>query len=113
MVLCAGAAWPVLWTGQKGYDAIYYSLESTDQAWLNAHMNAAEHWVWGFTFVSTLALLAIICPLKWPRSEWPLAISVLVSGALVFAVAGYISYLGGRVRHVEFRDGPPPIVKPE
>ena len=113
VILCAGSAWPVLKTGQKGYDAIYYSLEKDDQAWLNAHMNAAEHWVWGFIFVAALALLTLVSSIKWPRAEWPLSLSVLLLGACMIAVGGYISYLGGRVRHVEFRDGPPPIVKPE
>ena len=56
-------------TGQKGYDAIYYSLETTDQAWLNAHMNAAEHWIWGFTAVAVLAFSAIVCPFNGPLAN--------------------------------------------
>ena len=111
--LCAASAWPVLRTGQKGYNAIYFSIEPTDQAWLDAHMRTAEKWIWAFYVLAALALVAIVCPLKWPRSEMTLVLMVLLLGAGTFALSGYIAYLGGRVRHVEFRKGPPPIVKHE
>jgi len=64
--LCAASAWPVLWTGQKGYNAIYFSLEPTNQAWLGAHMHAAEEWIGVFYVLAAAALAAIIFPLKWP-----------------------------------------------
>jgi hypothetical protein len=113
VVLCAASAWPTLWTGQKGYNAIYFSLEPTDQAWLGAHMHVAEEWIWVFYVLAAVALAAIIVPLKWPRSEIVLVLVVLLLGAGTFALSGYIAYLGGRVRHIEFRDSPPPIFKHE
>jgi disulfide bond formation protein DsbB len=109
--ICAASALPVLKTGQKGYNEIYFSLEQTDRAWLDAHMRTAEEWIWVFYLLAALALVAIICPLKWPRTELALVLIVLAFGAGTFALSGYIAYLGGRVRHVEFREGPPPIAK--
>src|SRR5260221_2774301 len=76
--LCATSAWPVLWTGQKGYDEIYFSIEPVDQAWLTAHMHTAEEWIWVFYVVAALALVGILVPLKWPRSELPLVLLVLL-----------------------------------
>lgn len=107
--LCAASAIPVSWTGQKGYNAIYFSIEPADQAWLNAHMKAAEEWTWAFYVLMALTLAAIICSLRWPRSEVLWVWMVLLLGVATFAISGYISYFGGRVRHVEFREGPPPI----
>ena len=111
--LCAASAWPTLWTGQKGYNAVYFSLEPTDQAWLGAHMHVAEEWIWVFYVLAAVALASIFIPLKWPRSEITLVLVVLLLGAGTFALSGYIAYLGGRVRHIEFRDSPPPMFKHE
>lgn len=109
--LCAASAGPVLWTGQKGYNAIYFSIEPSDRAWLDAHMHYAEKWAIGFYLLAVVALAAWISSLWWSRVESYLTWSALLLGAGMFIAAGYISYLGGRIRHEEFREGPAPILK--
>lgn len=113
VLVTAASAWPVLRTGQKGYDQIYYSLEPEDRPWLDAHMEEAEGWIWGFMAVAGLALAGLVVPLKWPRWDTLLTIAVLLAGAWMFLVSGYIAYLGGRVRHVEFRYTQPPSIQHE
>ncbi|CAN5753566.1 hypothetical protein BH09VER1_BH09VER1_12450 [soil metagenome] len=113
VLVTSASAWPVLRTGQEGYNQIYYSLESEDRAWLDAHMEEAEKWIWGFLAVAGLALAGLLVPIKWPRAETFLTLGVLIAGLWMFLISGYIAYLGGRVRHVEFRDTPPPAVHHE
>ena len=103
VLLTSSSAWPVVRTGQKGYDRIYYSMEAADRAWLDAHMEAAEKWLWAYMTLAVLALAAILIPLKWPRSEVGLSALVLLTGIGMAGVSVNIAYLGGRVRHVEFR----------
>jgi hypothetical protein len=38
----------------------------------------------------------------------PLTLIVLLLGAVVLGMGGYIAYAGGKIRHKEFRAGPPP-----
>ncbi len=113
VLVTSASAWPVLRTGQEGYNKIYYSLEREDRAWLDAHMEEAEKWIWGFLVLAGLALAGLLVPIKWPRAELFLVLGVLIAGFGMVLISGYISYLGGRVRHVEFRDARPPAVHHE
>src|SRR5204863_7190994 len=65
-----------------------------------------------FYALAILSALALIVPVKWPRSSVWLALAVLVLGAVSLGVGGYISYAGGRIRHREFRNEPPPQKSP-
>lgn len=113
VLVTSASAWPVMQTGEEGYDKIYYSLESDDQAWLDAHMEEAEWWIWGFTAVAGLALAGLLVPIKWPPTETLLTLGVLIAGLGMFLISGSIASLGGRVRHIEFRDAPPPVIQPK
>jgi len=52
-------------------------------------------------------------PIKWPKSSVALTLAVLLFGAGCLGVGGYIAYAGGRIRHREFRNEPPPPTPPE
>jgi plastocyanin len=82
--------------------------DSDGRAWLTTHRERAEHLIWCFYAVAVLSAIALIVPVKWPRSSLSLAAAVLVLGAITLGVGGYIAYAGGKIRHREFRNEPPP-----
>jgi uncharacterized protein (DUF3084 family) len=57
-------------------------------------------------------LAAITLPSRWPKTSLPLVVAVIVFGGVVLAMGGYIAYAGGKVRHREFRNAPPPKIEP-
>ena len=108
VLISAGSAWPVYEYGERAYDGVLSMADEAGRAWLAAHKARAENLIWFFYAVAILSTIALIVPIKWPRSSVWLSIVVLVVGAASMGVGGYISYAGGRIRHREFRNEPPP-----
>src|ERR1043165_1192673 len=108
ILISAGAAWPVYEYGEQAYDRVLSMADEGGRAWLAAHKARAESLIWLFYGVAGLSAIALIVPIKWPRSSVWFAIAVLVLGAISLGVGGYISYAGGRIRHREFRNEPAP-----
>jgi len=77
-------------------------------AWLDEHEDRAEDLVWIFYALAALSAIAIAAPIKWPKSSVPLVIAVIFLGAVTLGTGGYIAYAGGKIRHREFRNEPPP-----
>lgn len=80
-------------------------------AWLDEHQDRAEKLIYLFYVVAGLTIVAIIVPLRWPKWSSPLAITVVLVGAILLGAGSYIAYAGGKVRHREFRNEPPPPIK--
>jgi hypothetical protein len=78
------------------------------RAWLDAHQDRAQDLIYFFYALAALSAVAIAAPIKWPKSSVLLAIAVLLFGAVVLGIGGYIAYAGGKIRHREFRNEPPP-----
>ena len=76
------------------------------EAWLDEHMHRAETLIWIFYALAALSAIAIAAPIKWPKSSVPLAVAVVLLGAVTLGSGAYIAYAGGRVRHREFRNEP-------
>ncbi len=109
IILIAGAsAWPVYELGEQSYDRVVSMADNDGQAWLDEHERRGEELVWCFYALAILAAIAIAVPIKWPKSGTPMAIAVLVCGMAVLGAGGYIAYAGGKIRHREFRNVPPP-----
>ncbi len=106
----AAMAWPVYNYGEKSYDRVYTMVNTEGDAWLNTHMHRAEKLIDVFYALALLAVVAILLPLKWPRTLLPLAVATLLLALGTLGVGGWIAYAGGKVRHPEFRslDEPPP-----
>jgi hypothetical protein len=88
----------------------------TDEAgerWLDEHQDRGEDLIWIFYALAILSAAAIVLPIKWPKSSAPLLITVIVLGAVTLGAGGYIAYAGGKIRHREFRNEPPPPKRPE
>jgi plastocyanin len=112
VLISAAAAWPVYEYGEQAYNGVLSMADEAGRAWLAAHKSRAENLIWFFYALAALSALALIVPIKWPKSSVWLAIAVLALGGISLGVGGYISYAGGRIRHREFRNEPPPQQSP-
>jgi hypothetical protein len=104
----AAAAWPAAEFGEQAYDRVLTMTDEDGHAWLDEHQRRADRLVYFFYALAALTAMAILVPIKWPKSSVLLAIAVLVFGSVVLGMGGYIAYAGGKIRHREFRNEPPP-----
>lgn len=111
VLICAASAWPVYEFGEQAYDRVLSMADEPGQAWLDEHMDRAETLIYFFYALAVLAAAAIAMPIKWPRSATSLVIAVILLGLTTLGCGGYIAYAGGKIRHREFRNVPPPAKK--
>jgi len=108
VLICAGSAWPVYELGQQSYDRVLSIADSDGQAWLDEHQDRAEDLIYFFYALALLSAVAIVAPMKWPKSSMPLTLGVTLLGAIVIGMGAYIAQAGGKIRHREFRNKAPP-----
>jgi disulfide bond formation protein DsbB len=108
VLISAASAWPVFEFGEQAYDPVLSMADDDGQAWLKEHQDRAEDLIYFFYALAIITAAAIFAPIKWPKSSVPLAIIVLLFGSVVLGMGGYIAYAGGKIRHREFRNEPPP-----
>ena len=113
VLICAASAWPVYEFGKQAKDRVLSMENEIGQAWIEEHEDRAEDLIWLFYGLAALSAVALIAPRKWPRSATPLVIAVILLSAATLGAGGYIAYAGGKIRHREFRNVPPPPKKPE
>ncbi len=77
-------------------------------AWIGLDRDRGEDLIWIFYALAALSAVAIAAPIKWPKSSAPLVIAVIFLGAGTLGTGGFIAYAGGKIRHREFRNEPPP-----
>jgi hypothetical protein len=112
VLISAASAWPVYEFGEQAKDRVLSMENEVGGAWLEEHQDRAEDLIWFFYALAILSAAAIIVPRKWPRSATPLTIAVILLSLVTLSCGGYIAYAGGKVRHREFRNVPPPQKKP-
>lgn len=112
VLISAAAAWPVYEYGEQAYDRVLSMADNDGRAWLAEHKERAEGLIWFFYALAILSAIALIIPIKWPKSSIWFAIAVLLVGVISLGAGGYVSYAGGRIRHREFRNEPPPKQSP-
>jgi hypothetical protein len=105
------SAWPVYEFGEEGYDRVLAMTDDDGHAWLDEHQDRAQRLIYLFYAVAALSVAAIIVPLRWQKSSVPLAVAVILLGAVVLGSGFYIAYAGGKVRHREFRNEPAPQIE--
>lgn len=104
IVLLSGiSAWPVYVTGSNAYRPIMKISDDPGRAWLDEHMDRADHTTWVFYAMAGIAAVALAAPVKWPKSAIPLGIATALAAIAGTITGGYIAQAGGLVRHVEFR----------
>jgi hypothetical protein len=105
------SAWPVYEFGEEGYDRVLTMTDDDGHAWLDEHQDRGQRLIYLFYLVAALSATAIIVPLRWPKSSAPLAIAVVLLGAIALGSGCYIAYAGGKIRHREFRNERAPPIK--
>ena len=111
ILISAGSAWPTYEFGEQAFDPVLSMSDEPGQAWLEAHKARAEQFILYFYLLAALSAVAMAAPLKWPKSSVPLALAVLLMSFVVLGMGSYIAYAGGKIRHREFRNSPPPQSK--
>jgi hypothetical protein len=109
--ISAASAWPTYEFGEQAYNPVLTMVDEHGQAWLEVHKARAEQFIYYFYGLAVLTAVAIAAPIKWKKTSVPLAIAVLLFGGVVLGMGGYIGYAGGKIRHREFRNEPPPPLK--
>jgi len=112
VLISAAAAWPVYEYGEQAYDRVLSMADDAGRAWLSAHKARAEELIWFFYALAVLSAIGLLVPIKWPGSSLWLATAVLGLGVICLGAGGYIAYAGGKIRHREFRNEPPPHSSP-
>lgn len=108
VLISAASAWPAYELGEQAYDRVFSMADRDGQIWLDEHLARAERLINVFYLLGLLAAAGIFFPIKWPRLAAPLTVVVILVGLATFGIGGYIAYAGGKVRHREFRNVPPP-----
>jgi len=103
------SAWPVYEFGEEGYDRVLAMTDDDGHAWLDEHQARGQKLIYVFYALAVLSAAAIVVPLRWPKSSVPLALVVVLLGAAALGSGCYIASAGGKIRHREFRNEPPPI----
>jgi hypothetical protein len=106
--LFALAAWPVAEYGEQGYDRVLSMADDEGQAYLSRHRELADKWIWLYYVTAGAGALAMVAGWKWPKTLWAASLGIALSCSASLVAGGFIADCGGRVRHREFRHGPPP-----
>lgn len=115
ILVSSASAWPVFEMGEQAYDPVLSMSDEDGRAWLEAHKQRAEKFIYYFHALAALSVIALLVPFSWPKSSISLAVAVLLLGGVVVGMGGYIAYAGGKIRHREFRNEPAPkrVEQPE
>jgi hypothetical protein len=106
------SVWPVEHFGEGGYDRVHSMSNTAGQRWLIEHVRRADAVVWIFYVTAILAAIGIVALWKFPKIGTWLSVLSLVGALACLVAGGWISYAGGKVRHTEFRNAPPPLPPP-
>ena len=102
------SVWPVMEYGDHAADRVKAMSNADGQKWLHEHDQRADVAPWVFYPTGVIAVAAIIALWKFPKvSRWLTLLALLGAMASV-GVGGWISQAGGKIRHIEFRNGPLP-----
>jgi hypothetical protein len=108
VLVMAASAFPVYETGKQSYMSVRRVADADGADWLDAHMDRADLGTRAFYVLAGIALVALVVPIKWPRSGTPLAAITLLGAVACIGVGGWIAQAGGPIMHTELRVTPPP-----
>ncbi|MDD5200966.1 MAG: hypothetical protein PHC88_14325 [Terrimicrobiaceae bacterium] len=108
ILVMSAAAYPVYETGRQAYKPVRRIADEAGVDWLDAHYDRAGAGVRAFYALAGLAFVALVVPIKWPRSGTPLAAATLLGAIACVGVGGWIAQAGGPIRHAELRPAASP-----
>ena len=106
---CAAAAWPVAQYGEAAEDRVQAMVDNDGGAWLKEHARRADELIYVFYALALVSAVAIFAPARWPKTARPLALATLLLAVISLGAGFYIAHAGGKIRHREFRNIPPPV----
>ncbi|MEI6083601.1 MAG: hypothetical protein WCS70_04795 [Verrucomicrobiota bacterium] len=107
------SVWPVSEYGEKAADRVQSLSNSDGQKWLQEHNHRVDAVSWIFYVNAAISVAGLIALWKFPKLSAWLMLLALLAGLASLAAGGWISQAGGKIRHTEFRTGPPPEPAPE
>jgi hypothetical protein len=108
ILLMAASAYPVYRTGEDAYKSVRRVADEAGVDWLDLHYDRANEGIRAFYILAGLALVALVLPIKWPRTGTPLAVLTLLAALACVGIGGWIAQAAGPVMHVELRPALPP-----
>jgi hypothetical protein len=108
IVLTAASAWLVARYGHAAYDRVYSLSNDDAQKWLNWHEYLGERIVWVHYATAAAAAAALLGLWKFPRLHCVALVLTLAGALAALGLGGFLAFVGGKIRHSEFRHGPPP-----
>ncbi len=106
--LFALSAWPTVVYGLRGFDRVLAMSGDAGAAWLKQHRELGEHWLWLYMVTAASGVVGLAASWKWPKVLWVAVVATLLLSLGSLVAGGVIAECGGKVRHPEFRNGPPP-----
>ncbi|MDD2763793.1 MAG: hypothetical protein PHE83_07465 [Opitutaceae bacterium] len=108
ILLAAASAWPVAHYGHEAFDRVSSMASGDAQKWLHWHEHLGERIVWAHYATAALAAAALIGLWKFPRLHRAALVLTVVAALTAMSLGGFLAFVGGKIRHSEFRHGPPP-----
>jgi uncharacterized membrane protein YoaK (UPF0700 family) len=105
------SVWPVAEFGEQGEDRVESMSDRAGYAWLEEHKERAEKTEPFLYTTAILALAALLAPWKFPKTALPLSIATILLAFTALGLGTWAAYAGGKIRHKEFRTGPPPPLR--
>jgi hypothetical protein len=108
VVLTSLSVWLVEETGEAAYRRVYATCYQDGQQWLEVHEHRAERVAIVYYLTALAALGAIVASFVYKKAALPLEIVTVLLAIAALLAGGWVAHAGGKIRHQEFRSGPPP-----
>ncbi|QSR89655.1 hypothetical protein [Methylacidiphilum caldifontis] len=108
ILLTCASGWIVEHYGEEGYDRVEAMVSEKEKAWLDAHKERGERAVWVLYAEGLVAILGLIALGIFPRAMQFLGTAAIIVGLAAFFMTVWTAHAGGKIRHKEFYEGPPP-----
>lgn len=112
VALFAGSTWPVIHYGEKGYERVVAIADEDGVVYLKHHMALGNRWGKLYYLTSFTAVVAGFITWRLPRYAISSSSVVVILSILSLGAGGIVAESGGKIRHPEFRTGPPPVLQP-
>ena len=111
--LLALSVYPVYAFGESGYDRVLSMADEPGAGFLKYHAAMAHRWVFLYYATAAAAAAALAISWKWPKVIPIAGVITLLLGVASLVAGIQIAEAGGKIRHREFRTGPPPVIQEE
>jgi len=113
VAILALSVWPVAHFGEEGYDRVLAMSDDAGGQYLKHHAALADHWIFLYYITAAAAAAALVAGWKKPKWLRPASVMVAVLTVASLVAGAVIADCGGKIRHREFRYGPPPVSQDE